>query len=67
MRSAAECKANDRKIKLMRLLQLDEPMIMAAIYRTDLELADAIEFAGNIIAEKRRLIGDVKRKTKAPK
>jgi hypothetical protein len=63
--SADECREHEQKIKLGLLTELSMNRVMDAISRSDLELADAIEFAGNLIADKRRTDGDLKRKVKA--
>jgi hypothetical protein len=71
--TAEECKEHEKKIKLLLLRDLHETAIMAAVERANVELADAIEFAGSLIAEKRRADGELRRKkntappTPAPK
>jgi hypothetical protein len=62
-----ECRQHDRKLKLASLLHLDEANLLAAIEREDIALADAIEFAGTLIAEKRRQSGELRRNAKAAK
>ena len=62
--TADECKQHDRHNKLMLLVNLIEDEIKAAIDGTDLKLAEAIEFAGNLVAENRRASGRLKRKRK---
>lgn len=65
--TAEECKRHETHIKLMRLSGITEKQILAALDRTDVELADAIEFAGNLIAAKRRADGGMRRKPKQAK
>jgi hypothetical protein len=60
--TAEECREHETKIKLMRLVNMSDNDVMAAIERHNPELALAIEFAGNLIAERRRSDGVLKRR-----
>jgi hypothetical protein len=60
--TAEECRAHEKDLKIMLLRGLTTDQISDAIDRDNLELADAIEFAGNLVAEKRRADGELRRK-----
>jgi hypothetical protein len=62
--TADECRKHERHIKLSRIIDLTGDEVMAAINLEDLQLADAIEFAGNLITKARRENGNLKRKPK---
>lgn len=65
--TAAACKAHEERQLLREMLcgrLADE--IDLALDRTNIDLADAIERAGNIIAAKRRESGELRRKAKTP-
>jgi hypothetical protein len=51
-----ECKTHEKNLKLSLLAHRTPEQIEAAIDRSHLELANAIEFAGNLISEKRRAV-----------
>ena len=65
--TAEECKAHERNTKLRLLSERTSDEVLAAVRRAPdfLKLADAIEFAGKLIAEKRRADGDLRRKRKS--
>ena len=61
-----ECKRHEMELNLSALAGLTEDqIIMAAIDGTDIKLAEAIEFAGKLIAQNRRASGRLKRTRKA--
>jgi hypothetical protein len=60
----AECKTHEAGLSHMRLVGLTVDQIEAAIARTDIELADAIEAVGAKIARARRESGDLRRERK---
>lgn len=62
--TAEECKRHEQGRSIERLVNMTDEQVNDAIARTDTTLADAIEFAGKLIAEKRRADGDLKRKRK---
>jgi hypothetical protein len=67
--TAKECREHENKDRLTRLVNMTSADVMAAVEGTDLEIAEAIEFAGQLIAKKRRERGDLRRapKTKTGK
>jgi hypothetical protein len=62
--TAVECKAHEKEAVLRRLIDMTGTEVLAAIDRTDVSLAAAIEFAGQLISAKRRADGDLRRKKK---
>lgn len=63
--TAAECKQYEEGGRLLDLLSgLSQSQIRCALFRTDVELANAIELAGTIIARKRRKSGELRRNMK---
>lgn len=62
--TADECKRHEHNIRLKSLVNMNDEQLEAALLRTDIPLADAIEFAGTLIAQKRRADGGAKRKKK---
>jgi hypothetical protein len=64
--TAEECKAHERDAKVLLLTKRTSDEILFAVCRApdSLQLADAIEFAGKLIAEKRRADGDLRRRRK---
>jgi hypothetical protein len=67
--TAKECMEHENKTKLTRLANMTAEEVMAAVDGTDLELADEIEFVGQLIAKNRRKRGVLRRapKTKTGK
>lgn len=63
--SEAECKAHERKTAGGALVGLTEAQIAAALDRTDVELADAIEAFAYEIGKRRKASGVLKRAPKA--
>jgi hypothetical protein len=59
--TAEECKKHEEKMFLGELCELSMLNVMEAIDRTNVDLADAFERIGNIIAAKRRENGELKR------
>ncbi len=59
------CKAHEEGINLKCLAHMDAEQVKSALDRTNIPLANAIEFAGQLIAGKRRASGDMKRRRKA--
>lgn len=62
--TAEECKRHEQDASIKLLVHMTGEQVKDALARTDLMLADAIEFAGKLIAEKRREDGDLRRKKK---
>jgi hypothetical protein len=60
----AECRSHEAGLSHMRLVGLTIEQVVAAIARTDAELALAIEYVGAKIARARRESGDLRRERK---
>jgi len=62
--TAAECKEHEAWASIGNLVNLTENDILAALNRSNMPLANALERAGAIIAAKRRESGELKRARK---
>jgi hypothetical protein len=65
--TAEECKKHEETSSLTLLERLSPEDVSEALQRTNVLLADAFERIGNIIAEKRRQSGGLKRAAKNKK
>jgi hypothetical protein len=63
--TAADCREYEQQLAMIDLLiGRTEEQVRNALARLDIPLANAIERAGNIIADKRRESGELRRKKK---
>ncbi len=60
--SAAECKRHERDNASAQIVGLTAEQVAAAIDRSNLDLGEAIERVGNLIATARKAAGDLKRR-----
>jgi hypothetical protein len=64
--TSKECKFHEQTLATAKLIGLSGSDLEGALRRDDVELANAIERIGTMIADKRRESGELRRTRKAP-